>query len=111
MAQSSPIPSVTVWLREVPVENVRRICSINASSPRGLCAWRGILKENSVQAKWGGKFKKLAMRKLLQLQTLSGGNWLHGNPPFVTLDRTLKRVCDSEMPISEFDLLAGIVGC
>lgn len=48
--------------------------------------------------------------KFLQRQTLRRGNWLHGNRLFVTLYRTLKRVRDSEMPIGEFDLLAGIMG-
>jgi len=36
---------------------------------------------------------------------------LHTECPFVTLVKTLKRVCDFEMPIGKSDLLIGIVDC
>jgi hypothetical protein len=36
---------------------------------------------------------------------------LRGNTPFVTLKEKLKRVCNSEMAIGEFDLGPGIVDC
>lgn len=37
--------------------------------------------------------------------------WLHRECLFATLVKTLKRVCDFEMPIGKSDLLVGILDC
>jgi hypothetical protein len=37
--------------------------------------------------------------------------WLHRECLFANLMKTLKRVCDFEMPIGKSDLLTGIVDC